>query len=281
MKPMSIERHQRAVCERLVASGRVRPGPGSVTWKVNREVIVLLGWARAILLQLAHPTIAAGVDTHSGFRGSLRAGIARLRSTVGAMIALTFGDTRNMTLAAARIHAIHDRVHGTNHRGPYSAHDHAAQRWVHITLVDSILQTYERLVGPLSRCERDIYVEEAAIMEPLMGMPAGVLPRTCEELRFAMREVIDGGLLEVSDCSRSLARSLLFPPRWYVLWPVFRAAQVLTYGTLPEEVRAAYGFPWREADERARHRWTTLVRVGRRWLPRSAREWASARGQAW
>ncbi|GMV21510.1 MAG: hypothetical protein AMXMBFR57_14590 [Acidimicrobiia bacterium] len=276
---MNPERHHRVVCERLVRSGRVRPGPGSITWKVNREMVVLLGWARAILLQLAHPTIAAGVDRHSGFRGSLRAGISRLRSTVGAMVSLTFGDTRQMTMAAARIHGIHDHVQGVGPLGPYSAHDQDAQRWVHLTLVDSILATYERLVGPLSARERDLYVAEAAIMEPLMGLPDGSLPRTVAELEEAMARALTEGTLVVGETSRSLARALLYPPHWYAAWPLFRAAQALTFGTLPASVRAAYGFRWRETDERATFRWTVIVRACRRMLPPVAREWSAARGQ--
>ncbi len=51
----AFERHRAAIRDRLDAAGAVRTGPGSVTWKVNREVIVVAGWGRAILLQLAGP----------------------------------------------------------------------------------------------------------------------------------------------------------------------------------------------------------------------------------
>ena len=97
---------------RLLRSDHVRAGPDSVTWKVNREVIVVAGWGRAILLQLAHPAIAAGVHDHSSFRGSLLSSFRRLHSTVGAMLSLTFGDTEQMITAAAGINTIHDRVRG-------------------------------------------------------------------------------------------------------------------------------------------------------------------------
>ena len=80
----------------------VRAGPDSITWKVNREVVVVAGWGRAILLQLAHPSVAAGVHHHSSFRGSLRSSFRRLHSTVGAMLSLTFGDAEQMITAAAR-----------------------------------------------------------------------------------------------------------------------------------------------------------------------------------
>ena len=40
-------------------------GPGSVAWKVGREIAVLLGGSRAVLMQLAHPLVAMGVSAHS------------------------------------------------------------------------------------------------------------------------------------------------------------------------------------------------------------------------
>src|SRR5688572_27842581 len=108
----SLQRHRAAVRARLLRSDHLRAGPESVTWKVNREMIVVAGWGRAILLQLAHPAVAAGVHGHSSFRGSLRSSLRRLRSTVGAMLSLTFGDTEQMITAAAGINVIHDRVQG-------------------------------------------------------------------------------------------------------------------------------------------------------------------------
>src|SRR5262245_28722546 len=111
--------HEEAVRARLLRSDVQRAGPGSVFWRVQREWIVAAGWGRAILLQLAHPSVAAGVRDHSSFRGSPLASLRRLRSTVNAMLAITFGDEEEMIAATARIHTIHDRVRGQG----YSAHD--------------------------------------------------------------------------------------------------------------------------------------------------------------
>lgn len=264
----AAERHRAAVRDRLKRSGLVRAGAGSVTWRVNREAVVVAGWGRAILLQLAHPAVAAGVHHHSTFRGSLRASVSRLRATVGAMLAITFGDDEAMVAAAARVNAIHDRV-----RGPgYSAHQADLQRWVHATLLDSLLRTYERLVAPLTPQERDQYCAEAAIMEPLMGMPAGWLPRTAAELDDYMHTMLDRGGLVVTDTSRGLAHAVLYPPRWYVAWPAFRVVQLLTIGTLPPAIREAYGFGWQARDARALSRWTRGVRWGRRVVPPMVRE---------
>ena len=276
----SLERHRAAVRARLLRSDHVHVGPGSITWKINREVIVIAGWGRAILLQLAHPAVAAGVDHHSSFRGSLLSSFRRMHATVGAMLSLTFGDTEQLIAAAARINAIHDRVHGRIQQGTgeaYSAHDPDLQRWVHATLLESIPLTYELLVGPLTLGERDRYCLEAAIMEPLLGMPAGWLPRDSAQLDTYMREMLAGGSIVVTDTSRALARAVLYPPLWYVAWPAFRALRLITIGSLPASIRQAYRFEWRARDVRAFARCTALLRTSLRLLPPVAREWPMAR----
>jgi uncharacterized protein (DUF2236 family) len=276
----SLRHHRAAVRARLLRSNHVRPGPDSVSWTINREMVVVAGWGRAILLQMAHPAVAAGIDNHSAFRGSLRSGVQRMRSTVSAMLSLTFGDTEQMIAAAARINAIHDRVRGCVREGgheTYSAHDPDLQRWVHATLLESIPLTYERLVGPLTVRERDRYCAETAIMEPLLGMPDGWLPRNSVELDTYIRETLASGTLVVTDTSRALARAVLYPPRWHAAWPAFRAIQLLTIGSLPASLRQAYGFEWHARDERALARWTALLRTSLRLLPPLAREWPMAR----
>ncbi len=267
-------------------------------------MIVVAGWGRAILLQLAHPAVAAGVHGHSSFRGSLLSSFRRLHSTVRAMLSITFGDTEQLITAAAGINMIHDRVRGRVPPSPrlpppprlrrtsrrtsprasceeageaYSAHDPDLQRWVHATLLESIPLTYELVVGPLTLRERDQYFSEAAIMEPLLGMPAGWLPRDSAQLDTYMRDMLEGGRIVVTDTSRALARAVLYPPKWYVAWPAFRAMQLLTIGTLPPSIREAYGFEWRARDVRALARWTALLRTSLRLLPPVAREWPAAR----
>ncbi len=117
-------------------------------------------------------------------------------------------------------------------------------------------------------------------MEPLLGMPEGWLPRDSAQLDTYMREMLASGRLVVNDTSRALARSLLYPPQWYLAWPAFRAMQLITIGTLPHAIRQAYGFEWRACDQRALVRWTTVLRTLRRLLPPIAREWPMARRSA-
>jgi uncharacterized protein (DUF2236 family) len=267
--PTAIARHSRAVHARLLDSGLPRAGPGSVTWTINREMVVVAAWGRAILLQLAHPAIASALEHHSTFRGSIGAALSRLRLTIRAMLLITFGDLERMIAAAARINAIHDHVRAAG----YSAHDAALQRWVHATLLVSTLDTYERLVGPLTCDQRNRYCAEAAIMEPMLGLPSGLLPRSSAELTTYMEDMLAGNSLHITESSRALARAVLSPPRWYLAWPAFRPLQLMTIGSLPDRIRRAYGFAWRPRDERALARWTTTIRVLLRFVPRIAREW--------
>jgi uncharacterized protein (DUF2236 family) len=272
----AFERHRAAVRTRLEQSGLQRPGPGSISWEINREAIAVAGWGRAILMQLAHPAVAAGVHDHTTFRGSLRASFRRFHSTVSAMLAITFGDREEMIAAAAGINTIHDRVRGSvaaDANETYSAHDPELQRWVHATLVESIPLTYALLVRPLTPAERDRYCTESALMEPLLGMPAGWLPRASAALDDYISAMLASGRLTVTATSRALANAVLYPPHWRLLWPAFRPLQLLTIGTLPPSLRNAYGFTWRERDARALGRWLRLLRVLVRVLPPFARRW--------
>src|ERR1044071_3474108 len=101
----------------------------AISRRVNGERLLLLAWIRAILLQLAHPLIAAGVAEHSTFRGSTRAAFSRLRETVGAMVAISFGTCEEHRRAIEAIRSIHRRVHGTlrQARGTFRSEEHTSE----------------------------------------------------------------------------------------------------------------------------------------------------------
>jgi uncharacterized protein (DUF2236 family) len=289
MSPSSFDVHREAVRLRLrdaTAAGRpTRSGPGSITWQINREVVVVAGWGSAILLQLAHPLVAEGVARHSTFRRHPFAGFERLFATVGAMLALTFGSDEEAVAAAARINLVHDRVLGSLAEPsgrfvtgtPYSAHDPELLRWVHATLLHALPRTYGLLVSPLSSAERDRYCLEATGMEALLGIPAGFLPASGRALDDYVDGMLAQGPIEVSATSRALARAVLYPPMSGVLWPMFRPVRLLTIGLLPPALREAYGFRWTAREARALGRWAAVIRRIRTVTPRPLREWPAAR----
>ncbi len=210
----------------------------SVARKINRELVVLLGWGRAVLMQFAHPLVAAGVADHSGFDENLAGYVRRTHRTVDAMLALTFGAEVDVRVMAARINAIHDRIHGTLREPmgifpantPYSARDLELLRWVHATLLDSLPLAYERFVGPLAPEEKDRYCSEATTVGPLLRIPGGVLPATVAELDAYLGEMYASGVIVVTETARTLATGLLSPPLGVVGRPLVDLARLTTIG---------------------------------------------------
>jgi uncharacterized protein (DUF2236 family) len=259
-------------------------GAMSVTWKIQREKVLLLGWGRAISLQLAHPLVAAGVSEHSAFLGPGER-LRRLQRTLNAMLALTFGEPREAAQAARTINGIHDRVYGRLAEGagsfpvgtPYSAHDPELLRWVHATLVDSFLKTYELLVGPLTDQEKDRYCAESAGMESTFGIPAGYLPRNMTELQVYMSGMLESGQVTVGQTARYLTREVLHPPFPWLVEPLLWFFRFLTTGMLPPSVRAGYGLPWSERQEKALGVAGKLVRATLPAAPSGLRYWKSYR----
>ena len=256
--------------------------------RVNREAVVVLGWGRAILMQLAHPLVAAGVGAHSGFDAGPLAYLQRMRRTISAMLSLTFGDEVEIRRTAERINAIHRRVHGRLDRAvgpypagtPYDATDPALLAWVHATLVDSQLRTYALFVGPLTAAEEDRYCTEAAQVGPRLGAPPGTLPATRDALDRYLREMQQAGRLAVGEQARRLAAALLALPGGPCVAPARWLGRLTTIGLLPAPLRDGYGFTWRERDARRLRAAAAALRAARRFAPRALREWPAARPRA-
>ncbi len=256
-----------------------------MAWTIHRERVLLSGWGRAILLQIAHPMVAQGVADHSVFTTEPWGWLRRLDRTLRSMLALTFGSDAQAAAAAARINAIHDRVHGRLGEAAggkpagagYDAHDPALLTWVHATLLDSFLLAYRRFVAPIDRLEGDRYCADAAGIEPLLGIPAGRLPRTEAQLQEYLERTLASGAIEVTETARRLSREVLAPPVPSVLRPALRLAALPAVGLLPPAIRAAYGLPWSRGQARALD---VLAAIARRTLPltpAALRYWPDAR----
>jgi len=253
----------------------------TVAQLINRERVVVLGWGRAILLQLAHPLVAAGVSAHSGFPVHRLGRVRRLHGTIGAMLEFASGDERRARAAAARINAIHDRVNGRMRdaaRGyppgaQYSASDPDLLRWVHATLLDSMPLAYERFVGPMGDGWRDRYCEESAGVARLLRMPEAGAIRTAAELDAYLHGMLGGPAIQVTPSARGVARPLLYPPLADPTRPAAWMVRLVTLGLLPPAIRSQYGFPWSPARERALAAFTLLVRGGLRLTPTFLRYW--------
>jgi uncharacterized protein (DUF2236 family) len=257
----------------------------SVGFKLQREMVLLLAWGPAILLQLAHPLVAQGIADHSMFRVERRGRTRRLLHTVDAMLQLCFGTEHQAGGVLARINAIHDRVNGRLAEAasvfptgtPYSAHDPALLAWVHATLIDMNLRVYELYVGPLSEEEKDRYCAEASAIEAPLGIPVGRLARSSAELGRYMDAMLASGKITVTDTARMLAQDVVYPPASRLAAPALSLVRLPTIGLLPASVREGYRFSWSARHER-RLRWSAgLVRRVLRFTPSMLRDWPAAR----
>jgi uncharacterized protein (DUF2236 family) len=237
-------------------------GPDSISWRIDREVLVLAGGSCALLMQLAHPAVAAGVAEHSDFRADP---FARLRRTLTASYAVVFGSTPRAERAIRRMNAIHASVAGNvpETGEPYSALDPALLLWVHATLVDTAVRVYDRFVARLSDEEAEAYHGEARQIAIRLGAADASLPETLVGLRAEMDRLIGSGEVRVSATARSLAPAVLypsaFPPR--AVWDL---ANLVSLSVLPPAIRRGYGIRWSRGRERGVER---LAAASRRLLP--------------
>jgi len=252
--------------------------------KVNGERAVVLGWGRALLLQLAHPLVAAAVGDYSRFHHGAGGYLRRVRGTIGAMLDLTFAPEAEARAVVARINAIHDEVHGTLREPvgmfaagtPYSARDPRLLIWVHVTLIESIVLAYDQFVEPLAPDERDTYAREAAWLAIELGVPASDLPRTFADVQAAVARTLASGEIAVGPTARSLSGALL-SPLGPLASPLFNVTRLLTIGLLPDAARAAYGFDWDARRAESYRRAVAFVAGLRRRLPAVLTEWRQAR----
>ncbi len=154
-------------------------GPGSVSWKVNGDISsVAVAGTAAIVLEILHPSVIAGVQDLSSYREDP---FRRARTTLGYVLGTTFGNTEAASDLIERVKRIHSRINGTRPDGvPYEALDPELLAWVHTCIPWMIMVAYERYNQPLTPAERDRYLTEQAVIGRMGG--AEVVPETAAEL---------------------------------------------------------------------------------------------------
>jgi uncharacterized protein (DUF2236 family) len=251
-------------------------GPRSEAWRLNREAILLLGAGpRALLLQIAHPAVAAGVDQHSDFRADPW---SRLAATLRSYLTIVYGTTVAARAEIRRLNVFHREITGPG----YSARDPEFSLWVHATLIDSTIVAYDAWLEPLSRDRRAAFYAETRPIGRAFGVPEGLLPSDLDAFEPYVAAMLGpGGPVRVSAVARELGQAVLRPPlgplaAWLPFGPSVRpllarvpgAAHAWTLwpavGLLPPEVREGYGLPWRNR-ERLVSGW--LVAGWRTWRP--------------
>jgi uncharacterized protein (DUF2236 family) len=247
-------------------------GPGSLAWQINGESVLLLGAGRALLMQVAHPLVAAGVADHSDFAENP---FDRLWRTVDAALTVVFGDGEQWRGAVDRVTGIHANVHGERDGARYSALDPELLLWVHATLVDSSLAAYDRFVRPVPPEIRERYYLEMRRMGSAFGVPEDAHPPTYADFRAYLVGTIAG--LRMGEECRCMARRVLSPPTPAVLFPAGIVSGLLSVGLLPQRIRSALGLRWNRGTERAFVAAAATLRSTLPLLPDRVRRWPHAR----
>jgi uncharacterized protein (DUF2236 family) len=217
-------------------------GPGSMTWTVVGDTSVFVGGIRALLIQAAHPEVAAGVFDHSRYREDP---LGRLSRTASYVTATSFGARPEVDAAVERVRRRHESVHGRSHRHlSYSAADPGQDAWVHNALTDSFLTAYRIYgAGSCSEAQADRYVTEQTRVGRLLG--AAPLPDTAEALTTW---IINHGELGPSPGCEAAIHFLRRPP---LTWTVGAAYGILfraAVATLPLRIRRIVGLRSRPGD---------------------------------
>lgn len=244
----------------------------SMIRRVNGEALVLLGGGRSILLQLAHPLIAAGVAGYSDFQSDP---LARLFRTLSFMNAMLYDRDRRQG-ALQRFHHMHAHIRGRLPHAagrypvgtPYAGDDPNLKLWVHATFVETCLKSYEQFVRPLAPDECRRYYADSLKLAALLEVPHDVLPQTLEEFRTYMAAMRASDRLAVTPTARRLAEGVLYPDVGIV--PAASAAllRLTTAGMLPEPLRAAYGLKWGRRQQLLLNSLSGTTRRLRPWAPR-------------
>lgn len=239
--------------------------PESMIWQVDREMALLLGAGRALLLQVAHPLVAAGVAEHSHFSQNP---LGRLWRTLDTSYTIVFGDLDAAAAAVRRMDTVHQRVHGVLREPtdrfaagtPYDAMDPALRLWVHATLVDTSLFVYGRFVRRLTAAQEACYYADSREMARVVGIPDEIVPPTIDDFRDYVATTLASDLA-VGPTTRALAGQIFRPARSLGLGALGALLKPITIGLLPPPVRQQYGYRWGRRHEQAFDMLTRTVRA--------------------
>jgi uncharacterized protein (DUF2236 family) len=230
-----------------VQKGRHFFDPGSKIWTVHREMVLLLAGGRALLMQLAHPKVAAGVAAHSRFQEDP---LGRLYRTMSRMWSIVFDEESQAREALRRVEMVHKRVRGNvpadeaSHGGAgYNASDQELLLWVHATLIDSAMVAYNLFVEPLNAAERAEYYSDSKKLAALFGIQENNIPSSVVAFDSYMTQILSSGEIVPGSIARNLAVDVLYPGPW-ILRPAGPLFRLVTAGLLPETLRDGYGLEW-------------------------------------
>lgn len=216
-------------------------GPQSMMWKVNKEITVLFGGARALLMHAAHPLIAAGARQTSFYQ---RDPWKRLIRTLSLQNSVTFGTKEEADESAHRINKLHEVIKGTDEisGGTYDALDHEQLLWVHACLQISSIYFYEKTVKSLTDDEKNQYHSENTIAAKMVLVDVKKIPKTHEGLKqWVIDKSKEKDYLLYTDVAKDVKEIIAGGPVPTHIKPVWPFIAFTAFHTLPEEFKNIYG----------------------------------------
>ena len=142
--------------------------PRSVSWRVFKNPVALfVGGVAAVIMELAEPSVRAGVWEHSSFRTDP---VRRLQRTGLAAMVTVYGARSVAERMITGIARLHEGIAGETPAGvAYRANDVGLLTWVHATACFGFAEAYSRYVQPLSAEELDRFCAEGAPAAHLYG----------------------------------------------------------------------------------------------------------------
>jgi len=216
-------------------------GPNSMMWKVNKEITVLFGGARALLMHAAHPLIAAGARQTSFYQ---RDPWKRLIRTLSLQNSVTFGTKKEADESAYRINKLHEVINGTDEVSgrKYDALDHEQLLWVHACLQISSIYFYEKTVKKLKTQEKDQYHKENSLAAEMVLVDSNQMPTTHEGLKnWVIEKSREKDYLMMTDVARDVYDIIGGGPVPIHIKPIWPFIAFTAFNTLPYEFKKIYG----------------------------------------
>ena len=215
-------------------------GPHSMMWKVNKEITVLFGGARALLMHAAHPLIAAGARQTSFYQ---RDPWKRLIRTLSLQNSVTFGTKEEADESAHRINKLHEVIKGKDEvsGGTYDALDHEQLLWVHACSQISSIYFYEKTVKKLSENEKNNYHKENMIAAEMVLIDISKMPKTHDELKkWVIKKSKENKYLIYTDVAKDVQEIISGGPVPTHIKPIWPFIAFTAFHTLPEEFKKIY-----------------------------------------
>ena len=230
-------------------------GPDSVTWRSTSDPRLYAAMVYPLILQVAHPTVGAGVSDYSDFE---RRPWDRLLKTIDYVSLLVYGGP-DAAPAGRRLRALHKGFRGTKPDGSrYYALEPKAYAWVHATLIETYVRGHANFGSPMTPAEVERFYREYRGLGRLIGVRERDLPPSWPGFRRYFEEMCADGLertLAVDQVLGTIRHAPAPPVRVPdLIWRALRlpAGQMLWLGgvgLMGGALRRRLGVRWSLAEE--------------------------------